>query len=163
VDTLNPVVRYLGPYQTVCNDWNYMWTYLAEHISEATSFGFAQRVLLNQSNPAQPNNLSQQGATAPANGGGSTSTLSGGNEYLHSQVYGAAINTNGTSDCETGQRGYPLKLNHLDPEGRDLVTDAHTPGSQGTTYAGRARVPKGETFTRTPTTGPQLPSIPSNP
>jgi phospholipid/cholesterol/gamma-HCH transport system substrate-binding protein len=162
VDTLNPIVRYLGPYQTVCNDWNYMWTYLAEHISEATSFGFAQRVLLNQGNPLQANNIGQQGATAPVNGGGSTSLL-GGNEYLHAQAYGAAVDNQGNADCETGQRGYPLKLNHLDPQGRDLGTDPHTPGNQGPTYAGRARVPAGETFSRNPTTGPQLPSVPSNP
>ena len=163
VDTLNPIVKYLGPYQTVCNDWNYMWTYLAEHISEATSFGFAQRVLLNQSNPAQPNNLSQQGATAPANGGGSTSTITGGNEYLHSQNYGAAVDNQGNADCETGQRGYVLKLNHEDPEGRDLGLDPHTPGDQGPTYAGRAHVPAGETFSRNPTTGPQLAPNPANP
>jgi virulence factor Mce-like protein len=163
VDTLDPIVRYLGPYQTVCNDWNYMWTYLAEHISEATSFGFAQRVLLNQGNPTQPNNVGEQGATAPVNGGGSTSTITGGNEYLHNQNYGAAVDNQGNADCETGQRGYPLKLNHLDPQGRDLGTDAHTPANQGPTYAGRARVPAGETFSRNPTTGPQLPSVPSNP
>ena len=71
--------------------------------------------------------------------------------------------TQGNADCETGQRGYVLKLNHLDPQGRDLGTDAHTPGDQGPTYAGRANVPAGETFTRNPTTGPQLTSIPSNP
>ena len=45
VNTLNPMVRYLGPYQTVCDDWNYWWTYLSEHISEQTAFGFAQRAL----------------------------------------------------------------------------------------------------------------------
>ncbi|HXZ69724.1 MAG TPA: MlaD family protein [Streptosporangiaceae bacterium] len=163
VGTLNPIVRYLGPYQTVCNDWNYMWTFLAEHISEATSFGFAQRVLLNQGNPAQPNNVSQQGATAPVNGGGSTSAITGGNEYLHAQAYGSAVDNQGNADCETGQRGYVLKLNHLDPQGRDLATDPHAPGVQGPTYAGRARVPAGETFSRNPTTGPQLPSVPSNP
>jgi len=162
VDTLNPIVQYLGPYQTVCDDWNYMWTYLAEHISEATSFGFAQRVLFNEANPAQANNLGQQGATAPANGGGSTSLL-GGNEFLHSQNYGAAVDNQGNADCETGQRGYPLKLNHLDPEGRDLVTDPHTPGDQGPTYAGLPHVPKGETFSRNPTTGPQLAATPGNP
>jgi hypothetical protein len=163
VQTLNPMIRYLGPYQTVCNDWNYFWTYLSEHISEATSFGFAQRVLLNQANSLQPNNVSQQGATQPANGGGTTSLISGGNEFLHAQPYGAAIDNQGNADCETGQRGYPLKLNHLDPQGRNLATDAHTPGSQGTTFTGRAHVPAGETFTRNPTTGPQLTSIPSNP
>ena len=72
VKTLNPMVRYLGPYQTVCDDWNYWWTYLSEHISEETTFGFAQRALLNQANAAQPNNVGTQGATAPVNGGGST-------------------------------------------------------------------------------------------
>jgi virulence factor Mce-like protein len=163
VQTLNPMIKYLGPYQTVCDDWNYFWTYLSEHISEATSFGFAQRVLLNQGNPSQPNNVSQQGATAPADGGGSTSLVTGGNEFLHSQVYGAAIDNQGNADCETGQRGYPLTLNHLDPQHRDLGTDAHTPGDQGPTFKGRAHVPAGETFSRNPTTGPQLASIPSNP
>jgi hypothetical protein len=147
----------------VCNDWNYMWTFLAEHISEATSFGFAQRVLLNQANSLQPDNVSSQGAVAPVNGGGSTSTISGGNAYLHSQNYGAAVGNSGAADCETGQRGYPLKLNHHDPQGRDLGLDPHTPGSQGSTYSGRARVPAGETFSRNPTTGPQLASTPGNP
>ena len=54
------MVRYLGPYQTVCNDWNYWWTYLSEHVSEATSFGFAQRVLLMLANVAQANRKSCQ-------------------------------------------------------------------------------------------------------
>ena len=40
VGTLNPIVRYLGPYQTVCDDWNYWWTYLSEHLSARTEFGW---------------------------------------------------------------------------------------------------------------------------
>jgi virulence factor Mce-like protein len=163
VNTLNPMVRYLGPYQTVCDDWNYFWTYLSEHISEATSFGFAQRALINFGNPTQPNNVGSAGATAPANGGGSTSLLTGGNEFLHAQAYGAAVDNQGNADCETGQRGYPLKLNSLDPQGRNFATDAHTPGDQGPTFKGRTHVPAGETFTRNPTTGPQLANNPQNP
>ncbi len=163
VTTLNPMVKYLGPYQTVCDDWNYFWTYLSEHISEQTSFGFAQRVLLNLGNPLQTNNVGQQGATAPANGGGSDTTLTGGNEFLHAQPYGAAIDNSGNADCETGQRGYPLKLNHFDPQGRNLASDVHTPGNQGPTFKGRTRVPAGETFTRNPLTGPQLAPNPANP
>jgi virulence factor Mce-like protein len=163
VGTLNPMVKYLGPYQTVCDDWNYWWTYLSEHLSEATSFGFAQRVLLMLSNTLQPNNVGSQGATAPVNGGGSTSPLTGGNEFLHSQNYGAAIDNQGNADCETGQRGYPLKLNYFDPQGRNLAIDPHTPGDQGPTFAGRARVPAGETYSRNPQTGPQLAANPSNP
>jgi virulence factor Mce-like protein len=163
VAILNPMIRYLGPYQTVCDDWNYFWTYLSEHISEQTSFGFAQRVLLNMGNPLQANSVGTQGATAPVNGGGSTSVLTGGDEFLHAQAYGAAIDTQGNADCETGQRGYPKKLNYLDPQGRNLASDAHTPGDQGPTFKGRAHVPTGETFTRNPQTGPQLAYNPTNP
>jgi virulence factor Mce-like protein len=163
VHILNPILKYIGPYQTVCDDWNYFWTYLSEHVSEQTDFGFAQRVLLNQANPLQTNNVSQQGATAPANGGGTTSLLTGGNEFAHAQPYGAAIENSGAADCETGQRGYPLKLNYFDPQGRDLASDVHTPGSQGATFAGRTHVPAGETYSRNPTTGPQLAYNPSNP
>jgi hypothetical protein len=159
--TLNPMVRYLGPFQTVCDDWNYWWTYLAEHISEATSFGTAQRVLLMQSNSAQNNNVSDQGATAPVDGG-SFDSPQGGNQYLHGEVYGAAVDGQGNADCETGQRGYPQKLNYYDPQGRNLDSDPHTPGDQGTTFAGQAHVPAGETFSRAPQTGVVTPSTPGN-
>ena len=108
VGILNPMVKYLGPYQTVCDYWNYWWTYLSEHLSEATSFGFAQRALLNQTNPLQPNNVGTQGAPAPVNGG-ALDTPFGGNEFLHAQPYGAAIDNQGNADCEVGQRGYPLQ------------------------------------------------------
>jgi virulence factor Mce-like protein len=161
VQTLNPMVRYLGPYQTVCDGWNYWWTYIADHFSEATAFGFAERTLLNQSNPAQPNNVSDQGANAPVNGGGFESPL-GGNQFAHGPTYGAAVDTQGNADCETGQRGYVKQLNHLDPQDRNFDSDPHTPGNQGPTFAGRAHVPTGETFSRAPATGPQLPNIPGN-
>jgi virulence factor Mce-like protein len=162
VQTLNPMVKYLGPYQTVCDDWNYWWTYIADHFSEATAFGYAERVLLMQSNPTQPNNVSSQGATAPVDGGGSDTPF-GGNQYFHGQVYGAAVDNQGNADCETGQRGYPKQLDYFDPQHRQLATDTHTPGDQGPTYHGLARVPAGETFSRNPTTGPQVPYNPSNP
>jgi virulence factor Mce-like protein len=162
VQTLNPMVRYLGPYQTVCDDWNYWWTYIADHFSEATSFGFAQRVLFNQSNPFVQNNLSDQGGTAPMNGGAFDSPL-GGNGFSHGQVYGAAVDPQGNADCETGQRGYVKQLNYYDPQHRNFATDPHNPGDQGTTWNGRARVPTGETFSREPQSGPQLAPVPNNP
>jgi virulence factor Mce-like protein len=162
VNILNPMIKYLGPYQTVCDDWNYWWAYLSDHISAPTTFGFAQRVLLNQTNPAQTNNVGSQGATAPVDGGAPNTAL-GGDEYLHSQQYGAAVENNGTADCETGQRGYQLDLNSFDPQHRQLGIGPHTPGDQGATFAGKSRVPKGETYSRNPTTGPQLQNDPSNP
>jgi virulence factor Mce-like protein len=165
VGILNPTIRYLGPYVTVCNSWNYFWVELADLVSEQTSFGMAQRALIMFANH-QTNNVGSQGATAPANGyltGDPTGTSGTADaEYNHGAAYGAAINTNGTADCEVGQRGYQLKQNSLDPQGRNLVTDAHTPGSQGTTWTGLSQVPPGETFTRSAQTGPQLPSIAGN-
>ena len=163
VDTLNPMMRYLGPYVTVCNDFNYFWTYLADDVSETTSFGTAQRVLFKLANILQPNNVGIEGAAAPADGGGTNLGPLGGNEYLHDQGYGAAIDDQGNADCEAGQRGYPQKLNYYDPTGRDLVLDPHTPGDQGPTYAGQAHVPAGETYSRNPQTGPQLAPVPDNP
>jgi phospholipid/cholesterol/gamma-HCH transport system substrate-binding protein len=156
VGTLNPMVKYLGPYVTVCNDWNYWWTYLSEHLSEQTNFGFAQRALLNFGDANQRDSVGNQGATQPAG-------TFGGPEYLHAQPYGAAIDNHGNADCETGQRGFPKKLNYFDPQGRNFATDVHTPGNQGPTFTGSPRVPKGETFSRNPTTGPQLLHNPSNP
>jgi virulence factor Mce-like protein len=166
VDTLNPMVRYLGPFQTVCDGWNYWWTYLAEHLSARTEFGFAQRAMVNLASPSG-GGVGEQGATTPVNGtSGSDApplTVFGGKQFLHAQSYGAAIDNQGNADCETGQRGWPKKLNQFDPEGRNLALDAHTPGDQGPTFHGRARVPAGETFSRNPQTGPQLQSNGMNP
>ena len=159
--TLDPMIKYLGPYVTVCNDWNYWWTFLAGDIDEETSFGYAQRALLNQTNPLQSNNVGSMNASEPVNGG-SIDTPLGGNEYLHGPLYGAAVDSNGNADCETGQRGYPKKLNYLDPQGRNLDTDQHTPGDQGPTFMGQAHVPPGETFSRNPITGPQTAANPNN-
>ncbi len=174
VTTLNPMIRYLGPYQTVCDDWNYWWTFLADDVSAVTNYGFAQRALIDLGGlPLAGNSVGHQGATAPADSATAASeqpgasnapgNLLGGIEAAHGQAYGAAIDNQGNADCETGQRGYVMKLNHFDPQGRNLATDPHTPGDQGPTFMGRARVPAGETYSRNPATGSQLASNPANP
>jgi virulence factor Mce-like protein len=167
--TLNPMLRYLGPFQTVCDYWNYWWTYLSEHLSARTNYGFAQRALINLG-WINNNGVGQQGANAPPAGVSPPPLLSavfGGVEYEHAQPYGAAIDPSGNADCETGQRGYPLMLNHFDPQRRHLALDNHTPGDQGPTFQSRIngifRVPAGETFDREPLFGPQLPPNPFNP
>ncbi len=163
VSTLNPMVRYLGPYQTVCDYFNYTWTDLADVVSEPTSFGTAQRGMFMSANPLQANNPAAEPASEAINGGGSDLNPLGGNGYAHAQVYGAAIDNQGNADCEAGQRGYPKQLNYFDPQHRLGASDAHTPGNQGPTFAGLAHVPAGETFSRNPQTGPQIPYNPSNP
>src|SRR5205085_2562833 len=164
VGTLNPTLRYIGPFVTVCNGWNYFWAELQDLVSEETQFGMAQRALANFANH-QTNNVGQQGATAPANGyqpgDPPDQSLGADAEFNHGPVYGAAIDNQGNADCEVGQRGYQLQQNTFDQQHRNLVSDAHTPGNQGSVWNGLTHVPQGETFSREPTTGPALPFYPS--
>jgi virulence factor Mce-like protein len=167
VGIVNPLVRFLGPYQTVCNYWNYFWDFLGEHISEADVTGTAQRANFNTA-ANQKNSLGDIGAVEPANGhqNPAEQALSDGNAVanLHDQHNWAAIGTDGSADCEHGQSGYPMGrlaglLPRADSTGAPLrvVVDPHTPGDQGPTYAGRPRVPPGETFTREPENGIRVP------
>jgi virulence factor Mce-like protein len=151
--TLNPTLRYLGPFVTVCNGWNYFWTFLGEHISEPDKTGTSQRAMIGSTAP-QDNDPGSIGAAGPATGTGYVSALSGRGApvVLHGQPYAAAINNDGTADCETGQRGYvkgPL-LTLGDAKKFPIVVDPHTPGSQGPTFKGRPSVLPGQTFTRDP-------------
>jgi hypothetical protein len=167
VTTLKPQLRFLGPYQTVCNDTNYFFNNLQEHISEEDANGFAERSLLNSTNPTQPNSVGAQGATTEANGnqGGGLQTTPpfsnrGDVEYLHgnSGAYGAAIDAHGNADCEKGQGGYVngrLPHQYAPPESKVAISPL-TPGDQGPTYTGRTHVPRGETLSSQPETGPQL-------
>jgi virulence factor Mce-like protein len=66
VGILNPLIRFLGPYQTVCNGFGYQFTYLGEHLTAEDNTGTAQRVLINSA-PPQKNSLSSEGAYEPAN------------------------------------------------------------------------------------------------
>ncbi|WP_372790731.1 MlaD family protein [Paraconexibacter sp.] len=154
---LNPFLRFLGPYITVCNYFNYSWTHAGEHLTEPDPTGTAQRTLLNQTprnqNPASPS-IGSLGAAAPANG---EPVVSGSPVNLHNNLYSAAINRDGTADCESGQRGYLKRLNTYGKPELNTVVDPHIPGSQGPTFTGRPRVPEGQTFTRAPQSGPLMP------
>jgi virulence factor Mce-like protein len=157
VTTLNPQLRYYGPFVTVCNSWNYFWTDVAEHFSEEDITGSAERVLFNFAGQ-QDNSLGAMGATGPANG---KNVKQGNAQYLQGQVYGAAVTKDGSADCEAGQRGFLERQARGAPSDMLVARDPRTPGAQGPTYAGRARVPKGETFASDPETGPYAQMPPS--
>jgi ABC-type transporter Mla subunit MlaD len=148
VTTLNPQLRFYGPYVTVCNSWNYFWTYVAEHFSEPDSTGSAQRALLNFTAP-QEDSLGSMGADEPANGKNAAGTP----QYAQDQPYGAAVGPDGRADCEAGQRGYVERQARFFPKQYKIARDPHTAGLQGPTFKGRPRVPKGQTFTSEPETG----------
>ena len=147
VNTLNPQLRFYGPYITVCNSANYFFTYLAEHFSEPDNSGSAQRALANTAAP-QDDGVGSMGADEPANGRNAKGTQ----QFAQNQPYGAAITPDGRADCETGQRGW-LERNAggLDQQYR-VNLNPRTPGAQGPTFTGAPRVPAGETFTAVPET-----------
>jgi phospholipid/cholesterol/gamma-HCH transport system substrate-binding protein len=150
VGSLNPQMRFYGPYVTVCNSWNYFFTYLAEHFSEPDTTGSSQRALVN-STGQQEDSLGSMGADEPANG---KRVIEGTPQYGQDQPYGAAIAPDGRADCEAGQRGFVERDARFFPEQYKIARDPRSPGLQGSTFTGRPRVPKGQTFTSEPETGP---------
>jgi ABC-type transporter Mla subunit MlaD len=154
VAILNPLLQFVGPYITVCNYWNYAWTHLGEHLTEPDPTGFSQRVMLMQpprTRDPRASQLGSIGAVTPANG---EEVVSGSPYFLHVNAYGAAINRDGTADCEPGQRGYIERAAAFSPKELKIVVDPRIPGSQGTTFKGRDAVPPGQTFRRAPGGGP---------
>jgi ABC-type transporter Mla subunit MlaD len=149
ITTLNPQLRFYGPFITVCNDLNYFLTFLGEHFGEADITGYSQRALLNTTG-RQDDSLGSQGARRPANG---KNVLEGNPQYFQGQVWMHAVMPDGTADCEGGQRGFTHRIaKYFEPEYK-IAADPNTPGAQGPTFTGRARVPEGQTFTRDPETG----------
>ena len=150
VATLNPQVRFYGPYQTVCNYWTYQWTNIAEHIAEPDVTGFSERTLIN-SVGMQTNSLGSMGAVRQANGEG---VREGNAQFFQGPVFTRAVSDDGRADCEQGQRGFIHRLSRFAPKEYKTHSDPRSPGLQGPTFTGRERVPEGQTFTALPETGP---------
>ncbi|HEV2059080.1 MAG TPA: hypothetical protein VGR11_06970, partial [Solirubrobacteraceae bacterium] len=151
--TLNPTLRWAGPHVTVCNYFTYMWTFLADHISDEDATGTVQRVQVKTAPIEQENSLMSFGATQPANADHIDPVqhaLFGDAVQLHDQIPAAAVDAQGNADCEAGQRGYLERLATGWPEKFKIVIDPRTPGSQGPTFKGRARIPAGQTFSSEP-------------
>jgi hypothetical protein len=176
VGTLQPQVRFLGPYVTVCNNWNAFWTLAAEHLSARINTGTAERAMLNNAGN-QDNSQGDMGAVLPAAGFGVRRTSDNDPQFLHVAANGAAVLPNGQADCEAGQQGYASAGNSLTPFAnnnyRHVVADInHTKDASGPHYQrfdangkgvglGPARVPGGETFTDQPGgTAPPIAKVP---
>ncbi|HEX3294902.1 MAG TPA: MlaD family protein [Solirubrobacterales bacterium] len=126
----------IGPYQEVCNYWNYWVTYLTSHFELPTPFGYAERVvppsIAGTTSPsALPRNPMDNysggqgdgrfssnflaGANAgkfsplngPPNGGMLPGYQNNGIPILHGNPYGPAV-SDGQPNCQAGQTGYAL-------------------------------------------------------
>ena len=151
--TLNPTLRWAGPHVTVCNYFTYFWTNIADHISDEDATGTVQRVQVKLAPLEQENSLLSFGATRPANVDHVDPVqhaLFGDGVEFHDQLYNAAVAPDGSADCEAGQRGYLKRLATGFAADRNYVLDSRTPGAQGPTFKGRARIPDGQSFSPEP-------------
>ena len=85
--------------------------------------------------------------------------LTGAPMNLHVNIYTAAVDTQGNADCESGQRGYMQRAAtyHAGRTARSSSTRTSR-ATRARRSPGRARVPPGQTFTRTPQSGPRMPA-----
>ncbi|HEX6115698.1 MAG TPA: MlaD family protein [Solirubrobacterales bacterium] len=130
-DQALPLAAHVAPAQTVCNYWNYTWTFLGEHLSMRSSTGYSQRNIITQQEGMSPGPLSIGGTLVnfpkqakaplaaysglPADGlAGEFSPHPGMFEPRELPIGHAPINaphgqlTDEYPDCATGQLGYPL-------------------------------------------------------
>jgi len=164
VGTLQPQLRFLGPYVTVCNNWNAFWTMAAEHLSAEVNTGTAERAMLNNTG-TQANSQGSMGAVLPA--AGLEVNRGDDPQFLHVAAYGQAVTPDGKADCEAGQQGYPSAGNPFtelkNVNYKHVVADVpHNEDVSGPHYKrfdregkgegglGADRVPEGETFTNVP-------------
>jgi virulence factor Mce-like protein len=170
VSTLQPQLRYLGPFVTVCNSWNQFWTFTAEHFTAPDRTGGTQRVLLNSGDPTlDGDGVTQQGANEFAHR--EVGAEMAPPQDLHANTFGNdAIDVDGTANCQAGQAGYLSRGNKFSPYGSryeravvDSPTKADFPdepplGPNFKTFGRdgkgrgrtRERVPDGQTFTSQP-------------
>jgi virulence factor Mce-like protein len=134
----------IGPYQEVCDYWNYWMTYLTGHFELPTPFGYAERVIppsiTGSNSPGEfPRNPmdnysggqgdgryssnfldgSKAGVFNPLNsppGGSPPSYHNDAVPILHGNPYGPAV-TNGQPNCQAGQTG-------------EVFGDARIPGQE---------------------------------
>lgn len=137
-DSAKPLARWVVPAQTVCNYWNYWFTFFAEAFSDRDAVGFAYR----QAQSATP-----PGAEVESDVAGYAGTTASGRE---SAAFGGQFKPfelpianagpymptgQRNADCQLGQRGFPLGSARLPGQplnsAANLISDL--PGSRGPT------------------------------
>jgi ABC-type transporter Mla subunit MlaD len=158
-ETASPLARFVAPAQTVCNYWNYWFTFLPEHLTERDQTGFLQRVaLVNVPNQAftRQNLAGYSGQQSDGRAGPLPDVqdpiiaddLAGGDfnpgkfyphslPILHGSPYGPAGQPSFGQypDCQPGQQGYPLGNFPVPGQAKwsPSFNAADIPGSRGVT------------------------------
>jgi len=137
-----PLVRYVAPAQTVCNYWNYWFTYFPNALSDVEPLlGGAFRQTLTRFPAAQQvetplggySGISANGRSGPADQGDAGVFKPFQNPIINSRVYSPTGQQD--ADCQNGQIGYALGRlpvpGQVDADPGIRVSDF--PGSRGPT------------------------------
>jgi virulence factor Mce-like protein len=114
ISVLSPLVNYVAPYQTVCNQATSFFTGLQGDVGFETNNGSAQAALLKLDGNSRQNNklgsLSDRPADIPSNknphGAVYPDPTQSNWEVQHTQAYPPAIDAQGNADCQVGQAGF---------------------------------------------------------
>ena len=152
-DQAAPAATYIAPFHTVCDYWNYWFTFLPEHLTQQDQIGTAQRVSIVGA-PSSPD-MAQTGmdrySGLPSNGKAGAASPTPGQfqphklPILHGPTYQPAVDSAGNADCQAGQVGYllgDLRQPGQAASGPEIIVN-NQPGNAGPTFAGRASVPDG--------------------
>jgi ABC-type transporter Mla subunit MlaD len=134
-DAAEPLAVYAVPAQTVCNNWNYFFTYFANAISEPDSIGYTYRQIVTgtplpfevESDIAGYAGITASGRSVDGTFKPFELPIANVGPYMPSGQQDA--------DCQLGQRGYPLGAAPLpgQPPSSAANLTSDLPGSRGPT------------------------------
>jgi ABC-type transporter Mla subunit MlaD len=132
-DSAKPLAKWVVPGQTVCNYWNYFFTFISNGLSDRDQVGFSFRQSLTH--PATAGEAPVDGYSgAQANGKTATGIFEPFEiPILNAHPYAPAGQRD--ADCQTGQSGYPLGALPLAGQtpSSPVNLSADLPGSRGPT------------------------------
>ena len=152
-DEATPLAEWVAPAQTVCNYWNYWFTFLTEHLTDRDQVGYNQRVVIvgipqgdRQVQAAGGFTFTAPGETeaplAGYSGKQANGIFSPTDEFqpyempiLHGNPYGPTGQKGSQADCQSGQTGYALGNFPVPGQSPDspAVGISNLPGSRGPT------------------------------
>ena len=150
VQVTKPAIRFVAPYQTVCNYLVYFFNPLGTHQSAVVPGGVSERILAKLVDTQQPNSLGTTESTHPVDvPRDQDPQAEPAKQALHTQYGGPAVDGSGRADCQGGQTGYPNRLvsnPRYPPDdsaggftggGSHVVVDPDTPVLTGGTFKAR--------------------------
>ena len=164
-EAAKPLARFVVPAQTVCNYWNYWFTFTPNALSDRDQVGYAFRQMLTEFPPGPEVDAPASGYSGEQSNGRAAQALGGTFEpyelpITNAHPYQPTGQTD--ADCQGGQFGYDLGA--LPVPGQPL--DTRGPGTQALTRikAGRRGAAGGCGNPRTAARcrpGPRLHTLPS--